>query len=161
MNKMKIYLDTSVISHLKQDDAPDKMRDTLMLWEEIIRGDYDVYISETAILEVMDAREEKRLIMLEYLGKIEHTVLKVDEKVKKYAKKLNEIGVLTEKHYDDCLHIGFAVVNGCDMILSWNFSHIVRVKTINGVRYVNSILGYGEIGIYAPSMIIKGEDSDG
>ena len=109
----------------------------------------------------MDAKEEKRSIMLENLAKIKHTILNIDERVKRYAEKLNEIGVLTEKRYDDCLHIGFAVVNGCNMILSWNFSHIVRVKTINGVRYVNSILGYGEIGIYAPSMVIERDDFDG
>ena len=33
MKKQKIYLDTSVISYLHQEDAPEKMRDTLKLWE--------------------------------------------------------------------------------------------------------------------------------
>lgn len=32
MRKMKVYLDTSVISYLKQEDAPERMRDTLTLW---------------------------------------------------------------------------------------------------------------------------------
>lgn len=29
MRKMKVYLDTSVISYLQQEDAPERMRDTL------------------------------------------------------------------------------------------------------------------------------------
>jgi hypothetical protein len=33
MRKLKVYLDTSVISYLYQLDAPEKMKDTLELWE--------------------------------------------------------------------------------------------------------------------------------
>lgn len=33
MNKLKVYLDTSVISHLMQDDVPEKMADTKRLWK--------------------------------------------------------------------------------------------------------------------------------
>lgn len=157
----KIYLDTSVISHLKQEDVPEKMNDTLLLWEEIRQGRYDVYISETTIAEVMDAGEPKRSLMLDYLGQIDYTILSIDDNVKEFASKLNEEGILSAKQFDDCLHIGCAVVNNCNMIISWNFKHIVRVKTINGVRYISSILGYNDIGIYPPSMIIQGDDSDG
>jgi len=35
MPKPKIYLDTSIISHLHQLDVPEKMNDTLALWEDI------------------------------------------------------------------------------------------------------------------------------
>jgi hypothetical protein len=34
MKKLKIYLDTSVISYLQQEDAPERMKDTLALWEQ-------------------------------------------------------------------------------------------------------------------------------
>jgi hypothetical protein len=33
MRKLKVYLDTSVISHLLQKDVPEKMADTRQLWE--------------------------------------------------------------------------------------------------------------------------------
>lgn len=160
MRKPKIYLDTSVVSHLKQDDVPDKMGDTLALWEEIKQGRFDVSISEITIDEIMDADEPKRGMMLDYLDEIDYTVLRIDENAQAFAGRLNDAGVLTVKRYDDCLHIGCAVVNNCDMIVSWNFRHIVRMKTINGVRYVGSLFGYSDIGIYAPSMIIEGEDDD-
>ena len=32
--KLKVYLDTSVINYLEQDDAPEKMADTRAVWEK-------------------------------------------------------------------------------------------------------------------------------
>lgn len=161
MRNPKIYLDTSVISYLNQYDVPEKMNDTLILWEEIKQGKYDVYISETTIAEVMDANEPKRSIMLDYIKQINYTILEIDENVKEFASNLIKEKILSINQFDDCLHIGCAVVNNCNIIISWNFKHIVRVKTINGVRYVSSMLGYNDIGIYPPSMIIQGDDLNG
>ena len=42
MEKLKVYLDTSVISHLMQEDVPEKMADTLKLWDMFKDGKYDV-----------------------------------------------------------------------------------------------------------------------
>ena len=33
MRKMKVYLDTSVISYLQQEDVPERMKETLALWK--------------------------------------------------------------------------------------------------------------------------------
>lgn len=33
MKRLKVYLDISVVSYLYQEDAPEKMQDTLSLWE--------------------------------------------------------------------------------------------------------------------------------
>ena len=43
--KLKVYLDTSVISHLVQEDVPEKMTDTRRLWEMFQKGIYDVCLS--------------------------------------------------------------------------------------------------------------------
>ena len=42
MKKLKIYLDTSVISHLQADDVPEKMAITLKLWNDVKAGEYDM-----------------------------------------------------------------------------------------------------------------------
>jgi len=46
LRKLRLYLDTSVISHLFADDTPDKMTDTNRLWNDCINGKYEIYISE-------------------------------------------------------------------------------------------------------------------
>lgn len=45
MYKKRIYLDTSVISYLYENDSPEKMRITLNLWDLFKRELYDIYIS--------------------------------------------------------------------------------------------------------------------
>ena len=42
MRKLKVYLDTSVISYLQQEDAPERMKDTLALWKEFENKKYDI-----------------------------------------------------------------------------------------------------------------------
>ena len=63
--KVKIYLDTSVISHLQASDAPERMTDTLRLWEDLKAGIYEVVISDVTIDEINDCSEPKRSFMLD------------------------------------------------------------------------------------------------
>ena len=52
MRKLKVYLDTSVVSYLYQVDAPEKMQNTLDLWELFRNKTYEVYISDIVIREI-------------------------------------------------------------------------------------------------------------
>ena len=154
MRKIKIYLDSSVISHLDAPDKPDWMADTLMLWEQIKAGMYEVYISDVVIGGVSDNTEPKRSMLFQYLSQIQYTIVPIDDEVKSYATKLHNEGILSDKHYNDCLHIGCAAVSDCSILLSWNLKHNVKAKTINGVRSINAILGYRNIDIYTPTIFI-------
>ena len=60
LRKMRIYLDTSVVSNLIADDAPKMMEYSLRLWDEIKEGLYDVYISNVVFTEVDACPEPKR-----------------------------------------------------------------------------------------------------
>jgi len=155
MRKQKIYLDTSVVSHLNQTDALDKMNDTLALWEEIKQGKYEVFISEVGMNEIIANYEPKQSTLLRYLSEIDYTFVYLTDEIRAYADKVVATEIMSDKHYDDCLHIACAVINECNMLLSWNFKHIVRVKTVNGVKMVNAMLGYKEIGIFSPNMLVE------
>jgi len=52
MKKLKLYLDTSTISHLFANDTPYKMEDTNLLWVDLIKGKYDIFISPVVINEI-------------------------------------------------------------------------------------------------------------
>jgi predicted nucleic acid-binding protein len=129
------------------------MNETLALWEEIKTGMYDVYISNVTLDEIMNAEEPKLTILLEHLAEIQYTFISVNDEIRAYAGKVIEDGILTANHYEDCLHIACAVTNECNIILSWNFKHMVKVKTVNGIRSINAALGYHGIDIYSPNMI--------
>ena len=76
------------------------------------------------------------------------------EGVKALANEYIVKGVLTEKSRADCLHIAFAVFYDCDIIVSWNFKHLVNFRTINKVKIVNATYNYREISIVNPTMLL-------
>jgi hypothetical protein len=160
MNKIKIYLDTSVISHLSANDTPDKMKDTLTLWEFIKSGKYITVISSLALSELDSCPEPKRTLLLSYLGDIDYEKAEETPECIALSKEYLRYGVLRSKSRDDCRHISIATISGCKYIISWNFKHFVNARTIEKVQAVNKLLGYNEVAIWPPSMIIEGDDSD-
>ena len=158
MRKLKLYLDTSTISHLFADDAPEKMQDTNRLWEMLMNDEYEVYISDVVINEIRRCAEQKREQMLEKMRQIDFQVLSETDEITELAAEYIKGGVLKEKSLDDCLHIAYAVINHCDVIVSWNFKHLVNFKTINKVKVVNTMHRYKEINIMTPTMLIEEED---
>ena len=67
MEKLKVYLDTSVVSHLLQEDVPEKMADTRKLWEKFKAGQYNVYLSTVTLEEISACKEPKKSQMYRYL----------------------------------------------------------------------------------------------
>ena len=158
MRKLKLYLDTSTISHLFADDTPEKMEDTNRLWETLMNDEYEIFISDVVINEIRRCAEPKREQMLEKIRLIDFQVLSETDEITELAAEYIKGGVLKEKSLDDCLHIAYAVINNCDVIVSWNFKHLVNFKTINKVKVVNTMHRYKEINIMTPTMLIEEED---
>ena len=77
--KIKVYLDTSVISYLDQQDAPEKMQETQEVWERIKADQYDIFISDVVLRELEDCQEEKRSTLFGYLTEIKYNLVTVDE----------------------------------------------------------------------------------
>ncbi|MCH5255293.1 MAG: PIN domain-containing protein [Lachnospiraceae bacterium] len=160
MRKQKIYLDTSVVSYLYQEDAPEKMRDTLKLWEIFKKQKYEVYISDIVLNEIYECNEEKLKILLNYLNQVDYIVVRTDEDTIELAEKFIDFGILKQKSFDDCQHIAAAILAGCDIITSWNFKHIVNVKTVRGVKTITTLEGYKDLLIYPPSVLVEEDDDD-
>lgn len=158
MRKLKVYLDTSVISHLHQLDATEKMNDTLVFWEDLMHKKYNIFTATTTLTEIADCGEQKRNLLEKHLSEIDFSLISLSPEIELLANKIIEQGILTKKSYDDCIHIASAVISECDLIASWNFKHMVNIKTINGIRAVNLLSGYKPIDIYTPSMLIERSD---
>jgi len=70
-------------------------------------------------------------------------------------------GVVTPKSAEDALRVALATSSQCSLIVSWNFKHIVHFGKISKYNAVNTLNGYGQIGIYSPLEVINydGDDS--
>lgn len=156
----RIYLDTSVISYLQQDDAPERTAATRQFWEELRNHEeIEVFLSDITILEIDECSEPKRSFLFSELNRIKFSYLTKNESSELLARKIIDRKILTQKSHDDCLHIATAILNSCDYIVSWNFKHLVNIKTINGVRRITEIEGFKPVGIVTPEFFFG--DTDG
>ena len=81
--------------------------------------------------------------------------LLLDEASRQLAIKYIKEGIIPAKYQDDALHIAIASVNEMDLLLSWNFQHIVKLKTKRESVGVNMLMGYGSIEIYTPREVVE------
>lgn len=157
MRKLKVYLDTSVISHLQQEDVPEKMRETQELWEQFKeRQDVEVVISDLVIREISKCSEPKLSFLLGELARLDYTLVNVTADEKGLADIYLQNGVLREKSLDDLTHIAIATLNDCRYIVSWNFKHFVNPRTIKAVNATNLSLNLSQVDIYSPNMLLGG-----
>ena len=155
MKKTKVYLDTSFINYLVATRLPEKMQDSLTLWDVFATNDrFEIVLSETVDEELQSCYEPKRSLLLEKLAEIEFQLVSETKEVTVLADRYAEFGVLSQRDYYDLLHIAHATVNGCKWIISWNFKHFVNFKTMDLVNAVNLIEGYDPIKIASPPMLL-------
>ena len=145
MNR-KIYLDTSVISALYDQRTPERMEMTKNAWAEI--REYEVYISDLVVEELQMAKGQ----MLGLLNAAVEgfVVIGIDDEASALAAVYVSEGIFPEKYMDDAIHVAVATVNEIGLLLSWNFKHLVKLKTRRMVTEVNAANGYGPIEIIAP-----------
>ena len=155
MKKIKIYLETSAISNLYQLNKPKEMADMKALWELLKQGEYDVVISQTVIKELSDTKDvKKRELLFDYLDQIDLDTAEISEEMLKVAQLVIQQGILTENNYNDCEHIAYALITNCDCIVSYNFRHLVKIRTITGVQRLANIHGYGNINIVSADYLL-------
>lgn len=147
---MKIYTDTSVIGGCFDIEFKEW---SVMLLKEFIVGTKVIVLSDLTLQELEFARDEIREKLSEIPQKFQITVGVNDETIKLAETYITE-GALTNKSYNDALHIALAKLNQSDVLASWNFKHIVN---LDGIRLYNSInfrLGYKMIEIRTPREIV-------
>ena len=71
--------------------------------------------------------------------------------------KYRERKILGPKFQNDMLHIALATIANVDVLVSWNFRHIVRLDKIRLFNSVNIECGYKPLMIYSPREVVPGE----
>lgn len=120
-------------------------------------GQFQVVYSTTTEDELLGAPERVQELLPNLAVGLKTKVELTEEAVQLADTYLAE-NVVGKTSRSDCFHIAMATINDVDILVSWNFKHIVNVKRIRGYNAVNMKLGYKPIDIRSPKEIIYNED---
>jgi predicted nucleic acid-binding protein len=155
----RIYLETTMFNFPFADDSPQYRADTLKLFAEIKAGKFDPFTSQYVIEELLKTADTiKRDKMISLIGEYTIKILERSDSTETLAAVYVAEGVIPAAYETDALHIAAATVNRLDCIISLNFKHIVKAKTIEATELINYRAGYKKIGIYTPAEVLDYDD---
>ena len=159
MRKQKVYLETTIFNYYF-DETKNAQPVTVAFFEAIGSGQFEGYTSVYAYGELDNAPEPQRSNMLHLIEKYHITVLDTSSEVIQLAEKYMMNNIIPKKKRVDALHIAIASVNELDIILSYNFKHINKLKTKTLIPATNQVSGYRDIVIAQPEEVIDYEIDD-
>jgi predicted nucleic acid-binding protein len=145
MKRLRIYVDTSVIGGCFDPE--------FHIWsngliEDFRAGRFGLVLSDVTATEIERAPVQLQEFYTELTPFAE--ILLVTEEALVLLEKYEARGVLDTRFRNDMLHIALATVAGVDVLVSWNFQHIVRLDKIQQFNGINLELGYKPLAIYSP-----------
>ena len=147
----RVYVDTSVFGGTQDTEFAD---DSLRFLEEVRKGVFVVLVSPLTMGELADAPEDVSRTLFD-LPPSQVESVPLSKEVLDLAEEYIRTGVLGERWADDATHVAAATVAGADLIVSWNFRHIVNFRRIHGFNSVNVRMGYQPITILSPREVIN------
>ncbi len=154
--KLRVYADTSVIGGCEDEEFREPSR---QLIDRFARGEMTLVLSNLTLRELEAAPAQVR----EILGVVppQHTeVIDLSEEAERLSAKYIERGVLSSRMLADALHIAAATLAGVDVLVSWNFKHVVNLHRIQAYNEVNRDMGYEALDIRTPREIYDDEQDE-
>jgi hypothetical protein len=130
---------------------------TRPFWEAVQRGEVIVILSDVLAGEVERAPQRVRDFYDSLPESQIERVVSTEESNRLAAQYIVE-GVVGQSSLDDCKHIALATINHADVLVSWNFKHIVNVDRIRGYNSINMKMSYSQIDIRTPYEVIHDEN---
>ncbi|NKB71621.1 MAG: PIN domain protein [Candidatus Latescibacteria bacterium] len=151
--KARIYTDTSVLGGCEDQEFAEH---SIQLMDSFIRGEIVLVLSSLTIQELATAPTEVRSRLVA-VPEAHIETLSLDTEAKELGEAYLAAGVLAPNMLADAQHIAIATVNRVDVLVSWNFKHIVNLQRIHGYNSVNLRKGYPMIEIRTPREVLSNE----
>ena len=151
--KRRIYVDTSVIGGCLDIEFAEASR---RLIDAFKRGEIILVLSSLTSLEMQKAPAAVKAV-LEEVPEAHREYIDMTEEATKLAQNYINAEVIGAANYVDAQHIAMATVGRVDVLVSWNFRHIVNLQRIHGYNSVNLRAGYPLLEIRSPEEVIDYE----
>ena len=149
--KQRIYIDTSVVGGYFDDEFA---ADTIPFFERVKKEELTIIVSDLLEAELLRAPDFVKKLLPSINESCKEKV-KVSPEAIELADKYIEAKVVGKTSRADCQHIAIATIHNADVLVSWNFKHIVNLDRIRGYNGINIQNGYKMIEIRTPKEIIK------
>lgn len=148
---MRIYIDTSVVGGYFDKEFE---KSTKELFQKVEKSEITLVVSELLEAELLRAPERVKKFLAKYA---ENRIEKVEltEEANQLADLYINEQVVGHASKADCQHIAIATVNKVDVLVSWNFKHIVNLKRIRGYNSVNLKHNYPMLEIRTPKEVTE------
>ena len=143
------YLDTSVFGGYFDEEFSES---TIPFFERIFDDRIQIFISKLLIAELAGAPSEVKGL-LNSIPDEQQIFINLTDEAGMLANKYIKEGVVGRTSRADCQHIAMATLAKVDVLVSWNFKHIVNLDRIRGYNGVNLLMGHTQIEIRTPKEI--------
>ena len=150
MHRQRIYVDTSVIGGCHDEQFAEESR---ALVEMARRGELILLLSDLLFQELEDAPDEI-LDLIAGLPPDSYEMVSTTDEARLLRDQYIAAEILGPSSEDDALHVAIATVCRADLMLSWNFKHILHIDKIRAFNAVNLLQGYQPIDIRSPREVV-------
>jgi len=150
----RIYIDTSVIGGM-YDTEFDVF--TKIFFDKAFRAEIVLIVSSLLEEELINAPGDVKSFYLS-LPKEQLEFVELTKDAIALAELYIAEGVVGETSRSDCRHIALATLNNADVLVSWNFRHIVNLKRIRGYNSINLREGLRTLEIRSPKELMEYEN---
>jgi predicted nucleic acid-binding protein len=147
----RIYIDTSVVGGQFDKEFS---ADTIPFFEAVAQGDFVIIVSDLLEAELLRAPTHIK-DFLKTLPPAHIERIRLTLEAAQLADQYITAKVVGRTSRADCQHIAMATITKADVLVSWNFKHIVNLDKIRGYNGINYQLGYSMIEIRTPKEIIN------
>jgi predicted nucleic acid-binding protein len=151
----KVYADTSIFGGAFDERFSDA---TWKFLELIRKGNFELVISDVVREEISGAPPPVVQLYKEFARFA--GIAEVTEDALVLRDAYQAAGILGPRWRTDALHVALATISRCEIITSWNFSHIVHFEKIPRYNAVNALRGFDPVRIHSPLELIGHEDDD-
>jgi predicted nucleic acid-binding protein len=128
MHKLSVYVETSVWSQALAEDAPEIRKATERFLAEARNGAYNLFVSDVVMEEIARASEETAERLRGLVTELDPVLLEFDEESFSLAREFLRVGAVPPSKVDDARHVALALTKSLDVLVSWNYRHLVNVR---------------------------------
>jgi len=156
VRQFRVYVDTSVFGGTEDEEFREPSR---RFFERVRCGEYKVIVSPVTYGELQQAPDALHRVVDDLPeAAVEHVAL--SQEARELAQAYVDAGVVSESSLGDTAHVATATVARADLIVSWNFRHIVNFDRIRKFNAVNLMMGYPMLSVCSPMEVAYGDQDE-